>query len=299
MELKHIHGRAFFIPGVSNIGVIMGQDSQALLIDTGVGDRSARQVLELFAGEGLHLAAILNTHSHGDHVGGNALLVEETGACVYAPPLDAILIQDPSWVTRWIFGGAEPIPQVMVARYAPRSSPVHVLVHERDYEVAGVRIHALSLPGHTSRHTGYLVEDVLFGGDALTSEAELERVKIPCFYSVTQQLATLARLQGRPCSRYMPGHGDVREDISDLAVRNAARLHDVLDTIVEHVSRVPAQVADIVEAVCVHLGFAPRHVLDYYLLNLTIHAFISHLKRSGRITCELEGARIYWRLAHA
>jgi len=91
LDLHRIQDDVYYIPGALNVGVIVGRDSQAVLIDSGIGDRSGRQILQLLEGQGLKPAAILNTHAHGDHTGGNAYIVERTGALVYAPELDAMI----------------------------------------------------------------------------------------------------------------------------------------------------------------------------------------------------------------
>src|SRR5512136_1351604 len=130
MQPQTIVDNVYVVPGPSNVGLVIGAGQQALLIDTGVGERSGRQLLQLLEERGLHLAAILNTHGHGDHVGGNAYLVEHTGAKVYAPLHDGIVLRYPIWGTLCTFGGAEPITELSVPRFAPHACAVDVIVTE-------------------------------------------------------------------------------------------------------------------------------------------------------------------------
>ena len=52
------------------------ETGEAMVVDP--GDEGAR-VLSRLSALGLDLKMVVNTHGHFDHVGGNALLVEETG----------------------------------------------------------------------------------------------------------------------------------------------------------------------------------------------------------------------------
>ena len=73
MHLQHVFNSVYYLPGASNIGLVIGDAQQAILVDTGVGQRSGRQLLQILEERNLHLVAILNTHGHGDHVGGKVL----------------------------------------------------------------------------------------------------------------------------------------------------------------------------------------------------------------------------------
>ncbi len=99
MELQHIKNNAYYLRDVINIGVVVGEEGQAILIDSGLGDRSGRRILRALEAEGLRPVAVLNTHCHGDHSGGNAYLVEQAGVRVYAPLYDAMVLRQPVWGT--------------------------------------------------------------------------------------------------------------------------------------------------------------------------------------------------------
>src|SRR5512134_260169 len=62
---------------------------QALVIDP--GDEGER-ILRALTVSGLQLKTVVNTHGHFDHVGGNGLLVEATGAELLIHAADAPLL---------------------------------------------------------------------------------------------------------------------------------------------------------------------------------------------------------------
>jgi hydroxyacylglutathione hydrolase len=89
---------------------------------------------------GLRLAAILSTHHHPDHVGGNLdLLKEFPDAQVFGYETDAGRLPG---LTRGVKDG------------------------ER-FDLGGVEVRALHIPGHTLGAVAYLLEDAVFTGDTL------------------------------------------------------------------------------------------------------------------------------------
>jgi glyoxylase-like metal-dependent hydrolase (beta-lactamase superfamily II) len=71
MELKKITERVYYIPNPANIGVVKDGEKSAILIDTGLDDDTGKKVLRLLEENNLFVKAIINTHSHADHCGGN------------------------------------------------------------------------------------------------------------------------------------------------------------------------------------------------------------------------------------
>jgi hydroxyacylglutathione hydrolase len=115
---------------------------QAAVVDPG----EAAPVLDYLRQENLKLIAILNTHHHNDHVGGNAGLLREFAVPVYGP-------------------ADEPIPTV-----------THRLKECNDKESEegcayipefSLSLRVLDIPGHTAGHIAYYGGNMLFCGDTL------------------------------------------------------------------------------------------------------------------------------------
>ena len=111
--------------------------STAVVVDPGDAD----PVLEYLADESLQLAAILTTHHHADHVGGNTKLLSKYNVPVFGPAHEKI-----PGITRTLREGDT-------------------------IEVPGIGLHlrVFDVPGHTAGHIAYYGDGVLFCGDTLFS----------------------------------------------------------------------------------------------------------------------------------
>src|SRR3954471_20062530 len=120
--------RQILDPDLGCASYVLGDAGQAVVVDPGL---DVERVLDAAAAEQAHVALILETHLHADHVSGRALLAAATGARVLVP------------------AGAG----VDAAAGDPLSAG-DVL------EVGAVRIEAVAAPGHRPEHLAYLVSDV-------------------------------------------------------------------------------------------------------------------------------------------
>ena len=111
--------------------------STAVVVDPGDAD----PVLDYLSNQGLRLAAILTTHHHGDHVGGNTKLLTKYNVPVFGP-------------------AREKIPGI-----------TRTLQEGDTIEVPGMdlQLRVFDVPGHTAGHIAYYGDDLLFCGDTLFS----------------------------------------------------------------------------------------------------------------------------------
>ena len=115
------------------------ETKEAAVIDPGMESKAeAEPILDYIKQNGLNIKYVINTHGHPDHIAGNSIIKEATGA--------PILIHE--------------------------SNPEHVQadrkLHEGDIlQVGSLKLKLLHTPGHTPDGISILADNTVFTGDAL------------------------------------------------------------------------------------------------------------------------------------
>jgi hydroxyacylglutathione hydrolase len=129
-----------------------------VIVDPGF---EAEKIIRFLEQKGLTPAAILITHGHGDHIGGNAALKRRWANC----PLVIGVDDAPKLTDPWL--------NLSAGFGTPTVSPTaDSTVQDGDnYEAAGFDWQVRSIPGHTVGHVVYLWEGqeppVVFVGDVI------------------------------------------------------------------------------------------------------------------------------------
>jgi hydroxyacylglutathione hydrolase len=133
------------------------ESGQAVVVDPG---DEGQKVLDVLRDEGLTCRAILNTHTHIDHVGANQALKEATGARLLLHEAD-LPLYDNLAAQALMLGG-------LMA--APPRARVDETIHQGDrVRAGGVVAEVLHTPGHTPGSLCFHVdgEALLLSGDTL------------------------------------------------------------------------------------------------------------------------------------
>lgn len=292
--IEHIRERAFVAPGGVNIGVIKTGDGAAILIDTGLNDSAARKVLRHLGNEGVSVAAIITTHGHADHFGGNAFVVKRTGARVYAPSWDETILRYPLFQPLSLFAGADPPGSLRGGFMLADPSPVDVIYDAGPLEVEGIAIEVVSLAGHSGNQMGLLIDEVFYCADVVLPDRVIERYKMPYLFSVRDHLKSLDRAQQTPHQTAVPGHGPIVDHIGELVDQNRALVLDVAARVV-HICAEPLMAEEILARLLKELGADPQDPAAYYLLHPTIFAFLTYLEERGDVEHEISEGRSLWR----
>lgn len=149
--------RPFVAPGFGENGYIVWRDGVATAVAIDPGN-SAAPMLQLLASEGLHLAAVLLTHAHLDHVEGVARLVRETAAPIHLHPAD-----------RFLYDHVAQQAQQFGMRVDTPPAVSHDLTHDQKLVVGDVTYHVVHAPGHSPGHVVFHVADAdcAFVGDVV------------------------------------------------------------------------------------------------------------------------------------
>lgn len=293
MELKPISGRVGYIPHSTNIGVIRSRLSSAVLVDTGLDGDTGKKVLRLLKENGLSLKAIVNTHSHADHCGGNQILQEEGGAVVYASEGEAAIIQYPALEPIYLFSGASPISELENKfLMAPPSRVDHVVKAGEKIVVDEIEMKMVALPGHSPNHIGIEVDGVLFCGDAVFSQEVLDKHKIPFYTDIGKQKGTLIFLEGFQ-GTVVPSHARPAQNISGLARLTLGRIEEIEGFVLDRLGT-GKHAAQILKELCDHFGIEVKNAQEYHLMNTITLAYLSSLCKEGKAGVRVSDNALLW-----
>jgi hydroxyacylglutathione hydrolase len=149
-----------------NLIWMLHDDVDAIVVDPG----AASPVKNALRQRGLRLAAILVTHHHPDHVGGLAELQPLLQGPIYGPAHETLPV------------------------------PAHQMSHGMAFDLLGLHVDVLDVPGHTAGHIAYVAGQAghapwLFCGDTLFS-AGCGRLFEGTPAQMQQSLSRLAALPG-------------------------------------------------------------------------------------------------------
>jgi len=284
----------YYLPDSTNVGIIQGSKRKAIFVDTGIDRGKANRALRATAELGLEPAAVVNTHAHADHCGGNRRLVERAGVSVYAAARAAALIRYPLLEPYALFGGASPPPNLRNKFLMASGSPVHVELSDGPVEIEGRRVEVVPLPGHSPGHVGIVVDDVLFSGDALFSDEVLQKMALPFFSDVGAALESLRSLRARR-GTIVPSHGDPVEDPAPAIDANVRAVEEVSKRVRRVLEDGPADTCSITASVCADLGVRIAAPTQHFLMRAAVQAHLAHLVETGCVEMGFAGNRLVWR----
>lgn len=287
-DLIQVGTHTWYIECPARMGIYRTDETHAILIDAGNDDQDAEQILDHFVRQGWTLSALLNTHAHADHIGGNRAILDRTGCTAFAPEIEAAFTHDVLLEPALLYGGAPPRQIWGNFLYA---APSHARPLSEYTFPAGLS--ATPLPGHSQDMYGYCTDDgVWFLGDCLVSEKILEKVGITYVYNIVQYLQTLDRVEQLQGNLFIPSHAKPVEQIGPLVRQNRAKVYEITERIRNFCDG--AETDEITRRVFRHYNLH-MSLSQYALIGSTVRAYLSMLLDRGDIAFELDDYRVLWR----
>jgi len=294
MELKQITRNVYYLPNPTNIGVVK-DDSGVILIDSGLDEDVAKKVLRILEAEELVPKAVINTHSHADHCGADAWIKEKTKAKIFAPEIEADIIQHPQLEPFLLFSGADPIEDLKNKFLMAKPCQVDYVIKnsERKLTFDKIELEVVPLPGHSLNQIGIEVDDVLFCADSVFSKNVLDRYKVPYVADVVKLKETLALLNKSNYEYYVPSHAEPTNNITELVDINLETAKIIEEYILAALSN-KKTTEQVLKTVCDNFKLEIKTAQQYYLINTGIMAHLSSLHKRGVLKFGIKENSVYW-----
>lgn len=290
LEIKYLLGNTYYIPGSTNIG-IYEKEGEITLIDTGIDKDRAKRILRCIEEKGWLIKNIINTHSHADHIGGNAYLVEKTGCSIIASKGEAPYIEDTLIEPSFLYGGFPHKGLRNKFLMAKSSAVTHGI--ESEGFILDTGLQAFELHGHSMDMIGVRTpENIVFIGDSLLPENIVLKYHLCYLWDLGAQFKTFEDLKAMEATLFVPSHGEVIEEVSELVAVNRDKIQEVIYKILAYCEEkvTPEQV---IEYLCrtyeVHLN-----ATQYVLVSNTIKSYLAYLSNEGLIEASYEQFKMTW-----
>jgi len=235
-----------------NFNVYFIDEEKPCLIDTGIGDDTSMKTIQRALND-LHrqtksISLIINTHSHTDHVGGDAKLQALSGAKIAAHPKAIPAIEDPASVWRQSLEETKEIlkcsgvPALTVQKIlferrlipAPKKEVAKVdiqLGEETIIDLGSTKLQVIYTPGHSQDCICLYDSErkILFSGDHI-----LKRTT-PNIGNLTEYINSLKKVSKMDVNMILPGHEAIIDEpkkrIDELIAHHAKRELEFLNLI--------------------------------------------------------------------
>ncbi len=270
-ELRQLGPNTYYMDCPSRVGFYEYMPGKVCCIDSGNDRGAGRKVEKILQAKEWELTAIYNTHSHADHVGGNAILQERTGCKIYAPPTEAAFINFPQLEPAFLFGGC---PHKGLRNKFFEAAPSQCQIISPEVLVPGLSM--VRLDGHAGTQCAFhTADDVWFLGDSVVAQETLEKYHISYIYNVAgfyESLDIVEQLEG---AVFLPAHDAPTENIRPLVEKNrqnALQLEELLVKLLE----TPMGFDKLVQAVFQTYDMT-LSIMQHALIGATLRSFLSYL----------------------
>ena len=290
-ELVQVSEKCYYINCPAKIGVYVADRENVYLVDSGNDKDAGRKVRQILDKNGWHLAAILNTHSNADHIGGNKYLQGQAGCKVYSGGIEAAFTKYPVLEPSFLYGGY-PYKDLRHKFLMAQESDV------TDFLDAGFpkEIEVIPLPGHFFDMVGFCMPDnVVFLADCISSRETLDKYAVSFIYDVEAYLKTLDMVEGIEAAMFVPAHADASADVKQLVRYNRDKVHEVAERILS-ICEEPKCFERILQEVFIGYGLT-MNFEQYVLVGSTVRSYLSWLKDTGKVSAEFQDAMLLWHKA--
>ena len=288
-ELIQVGKNTFYMDCPAKVGFYRTAENEVVLIDSGSDKDCAKKVKKILDSQNWNVKAIFNTHSHADHIGGNAFLQEKYNCKIYATETEKAVCRNTVFEPTSLYGGFV-MDEMRNKFLMAKPSTVDTISDE----VLPKGMEIISLPGHSYDMIGFRTADnTVFLADALMSEATVQKYAVGFLYDVEGYLDTLEMIKDMKADCFVPSHASACDNIASLAQLNIDVTNDIINFILKALSE-PHSFEELLSKVFDNYNLN-MNLQQRMLVGHTVKSYLSYLKNKNEAEYIFEDNVMLWK----
>lgn len=266
-------------------------DNEALLIDSGNDKSAAKKIYNFLLEKNLKLVAILNTHLHADHIGGNAYLQSKFNCISYASKSEVAFINYPILEPAILCGTNPTLRLCNKFLMAAKSVCESIDDHKAKELLEKFNLSIVNLCGHTFDEIGFILNDdkkVVFLADSLFSKALIDKFAVPYIFDIKAYFKTLDDINLLDGDVFATSHIQAldKEQFKNTILFNKEYVQKLILDIKNYLKD-PLTIEGLISKLS--SGFKIRFMYEsYFLIRTTVLAIVNYLIDANEVAilCE-------------
>ncbi|GAA0179735.1 MBL fold metallo-hydrolase [Clostridium sediminicola] len=301
MKLEKINKASHIIKSKTNTGVYVFKDKSALLIDTGYDEANEEQINNILKENNLALKHIISTHAHADHEAGNEYFRKRyPELLIYTSKIEKAFIENKDLLSYALFNSAP--PREIFKDY--ESDVVDSVLDIGINVINNEEFNIISLKGHSPGQIGVVTPDrVCYLADGLYSKKVLDTYFFPYTIDIAQSIETLHSINNIDADYFVLSHSKniiPKDEIPSVVEKNLEHIDRFLDIIYNFLDQ-PLTKEQVTQKIIIpnHRPFGskdnPFSNRHYFVIFLTVSAYLSYLYNTDKIDIYLENGMMYYK----
>ncbi len=288
-ELINVRNNTYYFECPAKVGLYKLSDTDVCLIDSGSDKDAAKKIKKEIDAQGWSVRYIVNTHSHADHIGGNAYFQQNTDCKIFASGVEADFANHPILEPTFLFG-ANPYSALKHKFLLAKESCVYDITDSefpKDLEIIPLPGHSFSMIGIRTR------DDVVFPADAVASKSTLGKYKVSFSTDISNCLKTLESLKALKAFAYVPSHTEVVKDITELCDINIASVNSICNDILD-ILKTPMCIDMLIKEIFTQYNLTMTEQ-QYVLVGSTLRSYLTYLSDLGKLEYFTQDNILLWK----